>query len=131
MKIVNGYDIDGVIYMGKDCKGLFPRPEDVIITGRSYEEAPETYAMLQDMGIHNQMVFFNPLPFNLKTRESSGRHKADVINRLWQKGVSVDHFYEDDPIQAEAMRENVRQLGFNVIEVVHDLVEKENVRHEW
>ncbi len=32
--LINSFDIDGVIYMGK-YGGVFPGPHDIIITGRS------------------------------------------------------------------------------------------------
>ena len=52
--MVNSFDIDGVIYMGK-YGGVFPGPHDIIITGRSKEEEPETSAMLLDKGISNNV----------------------------------------------------------------------------
>ena len=70
MKTINTFDIDGVITVG-----LYPGPDDVIITGRSYEEAPETYAMLRSKGINNP-VYFNPLPFDKKTRKVQVSIKA-------------------------------------------------------
>ena len=42
---VNGFDIDGVIHLGNGICGIRPGPKDVIITGRSYEEEPETKAL--------------------------------------------------------------------------------------
>jgi hypothetical protein len=44
--MINSYDIDGVINLGGDYKGLRPGPNDIIITGRSYEEADYTWAWL-------------------------------------------------------------------------------------
>jgi len=85
-KIINGYDFDGVITAGI-------RPEsfhDVIITGRSYEEASETHSLLFRLGIFNA-VYFNPVLFSDKTLESSGLWKAKMINTL-----KVDVFHEDD-----------------------------------
>ena len=38
MKIINGFDIDGVLNLGNGKCGIHPGPNDVIITGRSYEE---------------------------------------------------------------------------------------------
>ena len=37
MRVINSYDIDGVIYMGEGLDGLRPGPKDIVITGRSVE----------------------------------------------------------------------------------------------
>jgi hypothetical protein len=107
--------------------GVYPGDKDIIITGRSFEEAPVTRKMLASKGIANK-VFFNPLRFEEKTRESSGEHKARVISDLFQQGVHVNIHFEDDPIQAEIIKKSVPQV--HVVLLVHDLVEKENVWHE-
>ena len=74
----NSFDIDGVIYMG-EYGGVYPGPSDIIITGRSFEEEVATQQMLEKKGITNP-VFYNKLPFDKKTRKSSGEHKARVLN---------------------------------------------------
>lgn len=124
---MNTFDIDGVIYMGKDYDGVYPGPNDVIITGRSIEEKPETIAMLKSKGITNK-VYFNPLPFDQKTRESSGHHKADVIAALITLGSSIGIHFEDDPIQAAVINKIVPSVY--VVLLHHNLTDKENVRHE-
>lgn len=125
---LNSWDIDGVIFLGKGYRGLKPAPTDIIITGRSFEESEDTLEMLQSFGIYNK-VFFNPLPFDQKTREGSGEHKARVLNQLLGYGEKVEIHFEDDPVQAQKIRELAPQV--QVVEIVHDLVEKENTRHEW
>lgn len=125
--MVNSFDIDGVIYMGK-YGGVFPGPHDIIITGRSKEEEPETSAMLLDKGISNN-VYMNPTPFDQKSREDSGRHKGRTLFYLEQTGMRFGIHYEDDPVQAEIIRKMMPHI--NVVLLQHDLVEKENVRHEW
>lgn len=123
----NSFDIDGVIYLG-EFGGVYPGPSDIIITGRSFEEADETLAMLRSKGIHNE-VFFNPLPFAKKTRISSGEHKARVINQLKANGrIDVAVHFEDDPVQILAINANCP--GVKTVMLVHDLVEKENIRHD-
>ena len=122
---INSFDIDGVIFMG-DFGGVYPGPDDVIITGRSYEEEPETLAMLSRKGITNR-VFFNPLPFAAKTRETSGQHKAKTLLDLRAMGYPIAIHYEDDPVQIAEIKERVPDII--VVQLVHDLVEKENVRH--
>lgn len=123
-KMINTFDIDGVIFMGT-YDGVYPGPGDLIITGRSIEEAKATLEMLHRKGIYNQ-VFFNPLQFHQKTRQSSGLHKAMVINALFESGYKIAIHYEDDPIQAEVIR---KFCTVNVVLLDHNLVEKENVRH--
>lgn len=117
---VNSYDIDGVITVG-----ITPRPEDIIITGRSYEEAPETLEYLHSRGIYNQ-VFFNPQPFEDKTRESSGKHKANILKALY---FQVDKHFEDDEIQKAEIE---KVVDIPVVLISHNLTNKENERHlEW
>lgn len=127
-KLINSFDIDGVIYLGEGVTGLFPGPNDVIITGRSFEEEPETIRMLHARGIHNK-VYFNPLKFDAKSRESSGQHKARIINMLAESGVTVSFHFEDDPVQIEQIRPLV-----TTTQVIHvnsnGLVPLENVRHK-
>lgn len=123
MKIayINGFDCDGVITVG-----VHPGRNDVIITGRSYEEKKETNAMLKTRGIDNP-VFYNQRRFSEKTRKSSGIHKAQVIAQLKDAGVVVQNFFEDDPIQKGEIESRCDWV--NVVEVRHNLTEKENVRH--
>lgn len=122
---VNTFDIDGVIFMG-EYAGVYPGPNDIIITGRSYEEMDETMTMLNDKGIKNT-VYFNPLPFDKKTRVSSGLHKANIINNLKKCGTDIGVHFEDDEIQIAQILANT--TGVKVVQLVHSLVEKENVRH--
>lgn len=118
---VNGFDCDGVITVG-----IYPGPDDFIITGRSYEEEPETLDMLHKKGIYNKIAF-NPIPFNQKTRQSSGEHKALKIKILKARGIEIVNFFEDDEIQKAVIERECPWV--NVVHVVHDLTEKENVRH--
>lgn len=113
---MNSFDIDGVITVG-----IYPGPDDIIITGRSYEETYETIRMLHDKGIHNE-VYFNPLRFEDKTRTTSGVHKARII-----LGLKPRIHFEDDPVQWEIIERLCPET--NVVRVVHELTEKENVRH--
>lgn len=122
--MINTYDIDGVINMGK-YKGLTPQYGDIIITGRSFEEKKYTNQFLCDRGIYNT-VFYSPEEFNSKTREKSGIHKANVINMLVNSGITIGIHFEDDPIQADIIK---TMTPVQVVLVVSDLVEKENVWH--
>lgn len=124
---INTFDIDGVVSISDRVGGVHPGPYDIIITGRSYEEIPETRRMLSARGIYNR-VFFNRTKFDEKTREGSGLHKAHTIQRLEKLGYAVMCHFEDDEIQARVIRENCPNV--TVVMLVHDLTNKENVRHE-
>lgn len=125
MIYVNSFDIDGVIYLG-DYDGVYPGPQDIIITGRSFEERSETEIMLNKKKIRN-LVFYNPLKFDEKTRESSGVHKAQTMLKLKNEGIQVRIHFEDDPIQIAVIKELVTFV--TIVHLDHNLVEKENVRH--
>ena len=125
--LINSFDIDGVIYMGK-YGGVFPGPHDIIITGRSKEEEPETSAMLLSKGISNK-VYMNPTAFDNKSREDSGRQKGRTLVYLEEIGMRFGIHFEDDPVQAEIIRKMMPHI--NVVLLQHELVEKENVRHVW
>ena len=127
MQPINSFDIDGVINMGK-YNGLYPSPRDIIITGRSFEERPETEAMLKDKGITNN-VYYNSLPFDQKDRVSSGRHKGMTLFKLEEIGYRFGIHFEDDPIQAKEIKKIMPHI--EIVLIQHDLVEKENVRHEY
>lgn len=126
MNSINTFDIDGVIFMGFDKGGVYPGPRDVIITGRSNQEIKETLDMLNEKNINN-VVYFNPLPYDQKTRETSGEHKARIIRKLINDGSVVSIHFDDDPIQADIIRRAIPEI--EVVLLQHDLVEKENVRH--
>lgn len=123
---LNTFDIDGVIFINDTIGGVHPGPYDIIITGRSFEEVPETREMLRSRGIYNR-VFFNRCKFDDKTRESSGFHKAETLNRLQKLGYKIGVHFEDDEIQADIIRKNCPDI--TVVMVVHNLTNKENVRH--
>tara|TARA_R110002012_G_C11514684_1_gene598815 strand:+ start:24 stop:410 length:387 start_codon:yes stop_codon:yes gene_type:complete len=119
------FDIDGVICMG-DWVGVRPSPCDVIITGRSFEEADETDDFLQSHNITNR-VYYNPVKFEDKTRASSGEHKARIIKQLQERGENVRCHFEDDEVQAQVIEQ---ETGLPVVLLMHNLVNKENVRRD-
>lgn len=131
---INSYDIDGVIKMSQesDVKGLKPEENDVIITGRSFEEASSTLRYLHRNEIYNQ-VFFNPKSFTEKTRESSGIHKGNMLVALYNDGMEITFHFEDDLIQIEKINEILKENNISSIFVIHvnsnGLVELENKRH--
>lgn len=124
MKTINTYDIDGVIYLGPDLLGMFPGVNDHIITGRSVEEEEYTVEMLRNRGIFNN-VHFNPIPFDQKTRLSSGLHKAKIIQKLKQEYNHGVHF-EDDPVQIEAIRSIIPDI--RIVWCQSNLV---NLENQW
>lgn len=125
-KMINTFDIDGVIYMGR-YGGVYPGPDDIIITGRSKEEEKETREMLEFKGITNDL-YMNPLPYGQKSRKSSGQHKGRTMFYLEEMGYKIGVHFEDDPIQAEEIKKIMPHV--NVVLLQHDLVEKENVRRD-
>ena len=125
-KMINSFDIDGVIFMGK-YGGVYPGPNDIIITGRSKEEEKETREMLEFKGVRNEL-FMNPLPYSQKSRVSSGQHKGRTLFYLEEMGYRFGCHFEDDPIQAEEIKKIMPHI--NIVMLQHDLVEKENVRRD-
>ena len=123
---MNSFDIDGVIYINKSVRGVYPGPDDIIITGRSFEETEETQKMLEERGIKNEVIY-NPLPFHKKSRITSGAHKAITLNLLKAEGKQIGVHFEDDPIQIEQIKKIAPWV--NVIYLQHDLTNKENMRH--
>ncbi len=119
--MINGFDFDGVIYMKDNGPGVRPGPDDVIITGRSFESSGFVLGVLRDFGIYNA-VFFNPRKSADNDRTMSGRHKADTLNRLKENGVEINIFFEDDPIQKEQIETHAGWI--KVVHLVHNLVEK-------
>lgn len=120
---MNTFDIDGVIYINRDLVGVYPGPNDIIITGRSFEERDKTIKMLRDRGIYNE-VYFNPLPYIEKTRKTSGIHKAKIISKLKSEGYDVKIHFEDDEIQIEEIEKLVPWI--KIVHVKHDYTDKEN-----
>ena len=121
-KVINSFDIDGVIYMGDAFTGVFPGPDDVIITGRSRDdEGKVTIDMLTNRGIYNK-VYMNPLKFNEKTRKSSGQHKGRTLFYLEEMGYRFGIHFEDDPIQAEEIHKIMPNI--NIVMLEHNLTEK-------
>ena len=124
---MNSFDIDGVIYINKEVIGVYPGPNDIIVTGRSFEEREATIKMLKSRGINNK-VFFNPEVYEKKSRASSGVHKANVLNKLKDQGYNIIAHFEDDPIQIEQIKKKAPWI--KVIHLDHEYTNKENVRAE-
>jgi hypothetical protein len=119
---MNGFDFDGVISIG-----IYPGPEDIIITGRSFDEALYVNTILKARGIFNA-VYFNPITREKRktgtpsSRKNSGQHKATVIRMLKENGVLLDKFFEDDEIQIEEIKKVHPKL--KIVHIVSDLVVK-------
>lgn len=126
-KKINGFDCDGVLTIG-----IRPAEDDVILTGRSFEEIEETKWFLSSLGLKNQ-VFYNPVKFEDKTRTTSGIHKGLTIWDLFCTGVEIAVFFEDDPLQIKEIKKLLKRFSLktNVVWVNHGgIVELENVRHQ-
>jgi len=121
---MNSFDCDGVIYFeGKP--GVRPGFPDIIVTGRSFEEEEETIKWLRKHQIYN-VVYFNPLPFSEKTRESSGIHKGNTLKKLIEDGHEIEFHFEDDPVQIEEIKKILPDL--KIVHVSSNFVELENMR---
>jgi hypothetical protein len=121
-RLINSYDIDGVIYMGETLNGVSPSEDDIIITGRSsFDERETTENLLKSRGFKNSL-FMNPIPENQKTRKSSGKHKARTLFYLEQLGYRFGIHFEDDEIQAEEIRKLMPHI--NIVMLKHNLTKK-------
>ncbi len=122
LPLINTFDIDGVIFMGDEFTGVWPGPEDIIITGRSITQSDETLSMLRERGIFNQ-VYFNPLRRSDPeySREASGEWKAKVL-RMLQICYDIGIHFEDDPIQIEKIQQ--AKLDINIVHLHHTLTVK-------
>ncbi len=113
-------DFDGCVYFSKDSIGLRPGPNDIIVTGRSFEEKEKTEAWCKKFGIANRIIY-SQVPEHLKTREISGYHKAITLREL-SKTYKIERFYEDDPIQWEILESMVPEIP--IVHLVHSLTRK-------
>lgn len=119
---MNGYDFDGVVSIG-----LHPTDQDIIITGRSFDEAHIVNKILRERNI-NCAVYYNPIRTidretgTEKSRKCSGKHKAEIIYLLKCNGVILDKFFEDDELQIKVIKNMHRDL--NIVHLIHDLVTK-------
>lgn len=115
-KGINAFDFDGVISLG-----INPGPKDVIISGRSFEEASYVNKILKDRGIYNA-VYFNTMFKEGRKRADSGKHKAHILSTLMSNGVVIDKFFEDDEIQIKEIKKV--HPGLPVVHIKSNLVEK-------
>ena len=125
--MINTFDIDGVINLD-DFGGVYPGKDDILITGRCHEEAPDTLRWLQDRGITNQVIF-QDIAFDDKTRKGSGIHKGKTILKLMREGMEHGVHFEDDEIQIEEIKKIIPNI--RIVHVKSDLVEKENIRRPY
>jgi len=112
---INSFDFDGVVSIG-----VYPGPNDIIITGRPLDEMDEVNNWLKSHGINNKVYFQQCLKKD-QTRQSSGNHKATKLNELIQSGVKIAKHFEDDPEQATIIMANT---NVKVVYLHHDLTEK-------
>jgi hypothetical protein len=119
---MNVFDFDGVVSIG-----VHPGPGDIIVTGRSFEEAREVNRLLTDRGIFCA-VYFNPIRLSERTtgtdksRTSGGLHKAAIISMFKENRVMVNRVFEDDELQVTIIKNIHPEL--EIVHLVHDLVTK-------
>jgi predicted GIY-YIG superfamily endonuclease len=126
---INSYDCDGVITLGiTPPKG----GNDVIITGRSFEERENTLKYFARREIENE-VFFSPWKYEEKTRKKSGIHKGNTIWELFNSGILVQAHFDDDFDQIKEIRKIIKFYGLPtvVIFVNHfGTIDLENCLHD-
>ena len=115
-KGINAFDFDGVISLG-----ICPGKNDIIITGRSFEESEYVYSVLRERNINNA-VYFNTMFKEGRKRSDSGVHKANILAILISNGVIIDKFFEDDEVQIKEIRKRHPELP--IVHVKSNLVEK-------
>lgn len=120
-KMINSYDIDGVIFMGDKFTGVNPGPDDIIITGRSKDDRAETETMLLKRGITNPL-YMNNKSGDYNSRRQSGIHKAMTMFYLEEIGYRFGCHFEDDPIQVEAIQQMMPHI--KIVHLNHDLIDK-------
>lgn len=96
-KYINSFDCDGVINIPNG--GVYPGPDDVIISGRSILETKKTIDLLHSKGIKNKF-YLNDIDLDKKTDKASGMHKVKIIKMLYEQGIYIQNFFEDNKIQA-------------------------------
>ena len=122
--MINTYDLDGVISLeDAGIPGVRPDPDDIIITGRSFEEAGETMDYLRSRDISN-IVIFSDAKYEEKSREYSGIRKGLVISTLMNNGLEHGVHFEDDEIQIEQILKICPDC--RIVHLNHDLTDKEN-----
>ena len=119
---INTFDIDGVIYMGDDYDGIYPGPNDVIVTGRAEYSRKETEDMLTAKGINNPL-YMNDKPKGFTDRRQSGLSKAMQFIRLEALGYKINIHFDDDPVQIEEITKAMPHI--HCVHISHDLIPKE------
>ena len=115
---MNVFDFDGVVSTGN----YSPQSNDVIVTGRCFDECEVVYSYLQENNLSGVAVFFNPISISFRgdhtigARTISGLHKTDVIDKLRKNGCFIDKIYEDDPLQAKLILNSFPNLELILVE---------------
>lgn len=105
---INSFDYDGTLTTGAFAPVV---GQDIILTGRCYNEAAQVFAGLSKLGIENIPIFFNPMHYSIRgdfteeARLKSATHKVKVLSEL-AKHHDVTH-WDDDPVQIEYIRKHV------------------------
>jgi hypothetical protein len=120
------FDFDGVI----STLSVVPSHDNcVIVSGRCYNESDEVYEILEKNNIkkstgYHYPVYFNMMPIEIRGYEQDSRiisslHKSNVIRTFVANGVKIGNIYEDDEIQYEFIKSNLKSIiASNVINLV-------------
>jgi hypothetical protein len=88
---MTGYDIDGVLHGG----GVIPEGDYVVVSGRTFAEYDDTVRDLAQRA-----------PVYIRGVGAYGdRHHAGAFKALMVEVLGLDEFHEDDPLQAEYIRQ--------------------------
>ena len=105
---ITSYDFDQTL-----TTGLFhPNVDyDIVLTGRTFNEASYVNAELKKLGCEGIAVFFNPLSIKVRgngtveSRILSAQHKINVLSKL-VSFTGVIH-YDDDEVQLNLIKQAV------------------------
>ncbi len=119
---INSFDIDGVIYMGEHHDGIYPGPNDIIVTGRGEYSRNQTEYMLNAKGINNPL-YMNNKPQGFNDRRQSGLSKVMQFVILEKLGYRINIHFDDDPVQIKEINNAMPHIL--CVHISHDLIPKE------
>lgn len=97
-KVVNTYEIEALKKIVDPS--LINVTSGIIITSRSFEDAPEIRRLLIGLGISSDIqVYYNPSVREHVSTKTSSEHKANIIKMLqnigYEHGIHFDHIRDD------------------------------------
>lgn len=104
-EVIRSYDFDGTLTTGQ----FSPKVDlDIVLTGRTFNEAKYVNAEITKLGCEGIAVFFNPLSIKVRgngtteSRTVSAMHKIDILTKL-SATHDVTH-YDDDELQLNLIK---------------------------